>query len=181
MPLRTTSPYVSIATVEKTQGLHGELVIRYDTRLPFVLSEGNEVWFLPPSIKGPNNALLLSHDDGYPCSRVRFEGIDSIQAASELVGRKVLVRRSDAATDGLGFDPDEFIGRSVVCCDHGPLGLIEEIIQTPANAIWCVQGPFGEVLIPVIDQVVMDEPADVAEPIQVKLIKGLIDPRMLED
>ena len=38
---------------------------------------------------------------------------------------------------------------------RGVLGTIVEVIVTGANDVWVVEGRFGEILIPVIDDVVM--------------------------
>ena len=40
--------------------------------------------------------------------------------------------------------------------------------------MWTVEGPFGEVLIPVVDEVVLDIPEDPSQPISVRLPYGLI-------
>ena len=47
-------------------------------------------------------------------------------------------------------------------------------METPANDVWVVDGgPFGEVLLPVIEQVVREVPEE--GPIAVRVLPGLID------
>ena len=40
--------------------------------------------------------------------------------------------------------------------DGRPLGRLQEVIHTPANDVWAVQGPQGEVLIPALQDVVAE-------------------------
>jgi 16S rRNA processing protein RimM len=56
---------------------------------------------------------------------------------------------------------------------HGDLGMIEDLIVTGANDVWVVSGPYGEVLIPVIDDVVLAVDHD-AGSISVRLLPGLL-------
>ena len=54
------------------------------------------------------------------------------------------------------------------------LGTIVEIMSAPANDVWVVEGNrYGEVLIPVIEQVVLDLPDQGT--ISVRVMDGLID------
>ena len=43
----------------------------------------------------------------------------------------------------------------------------------PANDVWVIDGPFGEVLVPVVDEVVVEVPD--AGPIIVSVPSGLVD------
>ena len=52
-------------------------------------------------------------------------------------------------------------------------GIIVEVIVTGANDVWVVQGPFGEILIPVIDDVVLGVSEDDGV-IVVRLLDGLM-------
>ena len=66
------------------------------------------------------------------------------------------------------------MGREVVDERFGSLGTIVEIMSTPANDVWVVEGDrYGEVLIPVIEQVVLDLPD--TGTICVHVMDGLID------
>ena len=60
---------------------------------------------------------------------------------------------------------------SVVDEARGVLGEIVEVIVTGANDVWVVDGPFGEVLLPVIDDVVLDVDEE-ARTAQVRLLAG---------
>lgn len=173
MSPRERSAYTAYATVVKTQGLRGEVVVSSDHGLPLSYMEGCEVRFVPPSLEGANRASVRSVDEDSRGALVSFEGFDSVDDASKLVGRVVLVRLEDLPQETVGNDGLE--GRRVVCAVWGDIGVIEEEMFLPANDVWVVRGPYGEVLVPVIDQVVFDIPEDVAEPVRVKLLPGLIE------
>ena len=57
---------------------------------------------------------------------------------------------------------------------RGSLGRIVEVMETPANDVWVIDGgPYGEVLIPVVPHVVSAIPQD--GPILVQIMDGLIN------
>jgi len=62
----------------------------------------------------------------------------------------------------------------VIDDERGLIGTVDDVIITGANDVWIVDGPFGEVLIPVIEDVVheIDEDAMTA---RVTLLPGLIE------
>ena len=60
----------------------------------------------------------------------------------------------------------------------GSVGPSVELLQLAANDVWRVDGgPYGEVLVPVIDDVVVEIPEssdDPAAPVVVRLMPGLL-------
>jgi 16S rRNA processing protein RimM len=165
--------YRNVATVVRTHGTRGEVVVRSLTDLPFSVPEGAEVFFNPPSLHGIHRAHVASVQQGYPDSRISLEGVDDIAEVSDLVGKTVLAHRSDLPPDE---GRDRLVGRAVHCVERGDLGVIDEVFSAgSANLVWTVHGPYGEVLVPVIDEVVLDIPADEESPIEVHLPHGLLD------
>ena len=105
---------------------------------------------------------------------IRLEGIASLESAEAFIGCEVLISRADLRE----LPEDEFYwfqleGLRVDDCQQGDLGKIIEIFTTPAHDILVVQGPRGEVLIPVVDAFILkiDEEAKV---IHVDLPEGLV-------
>ena len=105
---------------------------------------------------------------------IRLEGISSLESAEAFIGCEVLISRADLRE----LPEDEFYwfqleGLRVDDCQQGDLGKIIEIFTTPAHDILVVQGPRGEVLIPVVDAFILkiDEEAKV---IHVDLPEGLV-------
>ena len=120
----------------------------------------------PPALKRDRFCTVVSVTDTGDGDLVSFEGIDDLTAAEGITGCYVLANRDEAYTD--------LMGREVIDERFGSLGTIVEIMSTPANDVWVVEGDrYGEVLIPVIEQVVLDLPD--TGTISVHVMDGLID------
>lgn len=166
--------FVVVANVAKTHGLKGEVSVAPATGTPFDSLIGAQVWFTPPPL-GVRSSAIVDVRPGPKGPLVLFDGIDSISSAQGLVGTQVLVAR-ESLPEGWGDEvEDEGVeGYSVVDVTRGVLGEIVETIITGANDVWVVEGPYGEVLIPVIDDVVICVDEDEAT-IEVRLLDGLLD------
>lgn len=62
--------------------------------------------------------------------------------------------------------------------DQRYLGRVTEIMETKANDVLIVQGPYGEILLPETEEVIVDIDIE-AERITVNLLSGLIDQSVL--
>jgi 16S rRNA processing protein RimM len=71
----------------------------------------------------------------------------------------------------LGEEGGSAVGLRVTDVARGPLGVIVEERAGAAQTLWVVDGPFGEILIPAVDEFVhaRDEAA-----VQVSLPEGLL-------
>lgn len=105
---------------------------------------------------------------------LRLVEIESVESAEELVGSKVQMR-----LDELPELPDgeyylhEIQGFTVIDRRCGDIGSLDDMFTTAAHGIYEVNGPFGEVLIPVVDAFILE--VDIkAKRIQVDLPDGLI-------
>lgn len=170
----TPSPFVPLARVVKTHGLKGEVSVAPATDLPFVLPEGLEVWFVPPPA-GVRTGRIESVRPGPKGPLVKIIGVDGISAAEHLCGREMLARADDIPVTWTLPEEEEFdpVGMSVVDVTRGAIGEITEVIITGANDVWVVHGHLGEVLLPVIDDVVLDIDED-SGVIEVRLLLGLL-------
>lgn len=142
--------------------------------LPLLLTCGMEVALTPPALTRDRFCTVEEVADDGATARVRFSGIDSIDAAEGITGCHVLARRDDLDLGPLMASVDELIGRAVNDARYGALGCIQSVWETPANDVWVVDGErWGEVLIPVIAEVVPEIPE--TGPIAVAVMDGLID------
>lgn len=161
-----------IARVEKTHGRHGEVVTVPVRGLPSLVHEGLTVAVVPPALKGSRwHQVLSCADDGRSGSLVALSGVCDLTAAESLVGRFLLARESDLPEDLALHDAARLIGRTVRDATTGGSGVIEEVLSGPANDVWVVRGELGELLLPVVDQVVSSVPDD--GPIEVCAPAGL--------
>ncbi len=143
------------------------------TGLPFVIHEGLHVWLTPPP-PGVRDGVIQSVRSGPKGPLVKISGIDDIDSASRTRGCALVARPADlpeledieVADDPVGLELHTDTGEF--------LGMVVEVIETGANDVWIVQGgDFGQVLLPVIDDVVLqiDEEARTA---LVHLLPGLV-------
>ena len=168
------APYVPLGRVVKTHGLKGEVSVAPAADLPFVLPEGLEVWFVPPP-SGARSGRVENVRRGPKGPLVKVSGIDDITAAHRLIGSQMIARADELPAIWSEEPEVEFTAEGLIVTDvaHGLLGEVVEVIVTGANDVWVVEGPLGEVLLPVIDQVVLeiDEEAMTA---RVELLEGLL-------
>ncbi len=146
--------HVVIGRIVKTQGVGGEVKVKPLTDHPprFKLLEsvllerrGAETLRLRisrVSLRGPFVYL-------------RFEGIDSREAATSLVGGLLMVGREEV----LPLEADRFYGFElqgfrVKTTDGREVGRVRDVLDLPANPVFVVEKGEQEVLIPVIRDVV---------------------------
>lgn len=140
--------------------------------LPFLLDEHMSVALTPPALDRDRFCRVESvRDDGRNWF-VRFSGIETIDAAERVRGCYVLAPADALDLGAFDIAWDDLIGRSVLDERYGALGTICAVLETPANDIWQIEGAYGEVLVPVIEQVVCDIP-DTGD-IVVHIMDGLI-------
>jgi len=169
-----TDAFVPVGRVVRLHGLKGDIVVRPAGDVPFPLSEGTGVWFVPPPMEGPRQGTVQQVRTTSKGQIVHVAGFDSSEAARSLVGKTVSVRWSDAP-EGWDDEEPDLLGVLVVDDERGELGTIADVIVTGANDVWVVRGDrYGEVLIPVIDDVVIDLD-DTTDTIRVRLLPGLIE------
>jgi 16S rRNA processing protein RimM len=165
------APFVEIARVIKAHGLKGELSVAPLVGDVFPLEVGTQVWFVPPPAS-VRTGRVSGVRPGPKGPLVAVDTVTSIEMASKLGGTRMVVRPEDAPT---AYTIEEFdeVGLEVVDESRGSLGEVIEVIETGANDVWVVNGPFGEVLLPVIDDVVLsiDETSRTAH---VRLLEGLL-------
>lgn len=166
------APYRRLGRIVKAHGTNGEVAVESTGDLAFVSRAGADVWIVPPLESGAFARQIESVRRGPKHSLVRIVGMDTAAEAHEAVGRWLLVGGEEALT---AEEPDEFLGLRVWDRERGELGVVTDVIVTGANDVLVVEGErYGQVLIPVIDDVIVD--VDLAGgAVNVTLLDGLID------
>lgn len=163
--------YELVARIGKARGLEGEVTATTAGDLPFSVYAGLRVHVVPPTLYGRRELVVSAVEDGPGSTyRLRFEGVDDIGTAEQLAGRFLLAAAHDLDVSS-GFAE---LGRRVVDERHGDLGEIAGVIETVAHDVWVVNGAYGEVLIPVIDEVIISWPDDADQPIRTAVMDGLV-------
>ena len=147
--------YRTIARIGGTHGRNGEVVADAVHGLSPYLREGLRVWLVPPRLRGPRTLAVTGVAAQGARLRLSLSGVTDLDAASHLVGRSLLACEDDLPDD-LGWDDlSAVMGSEVVDEAYGVVGTIEDVLETPANDLWSVRGPYGEVLVPVVEEIVM--------------------------
>jgi 16S rRNA processing protein RimM len=142
---------VVIGRALKPFGVKGELKVFPYTESSYAFERSSFLTFEDVSYRVRN---VRSHRGTVVVS---LEGIDSPEAAAELRGRLVRTAESNLPPkEENEYYWLELIGMKVRTLDGLDLGAVTEIIATGANDVLCVQGPRGEVLLPMIDEVIVD-------------------------
>ena len=168
--------WMDVAVLARTRNMKGRLVVRGTAGLPFLLEEGDEVAFVPPQTDVARRATVAEVrliDER--SAEVLFDGVDG-DAARALVGCHCLVRRSEIDVAAIEAEPALWDGWSVVDVEAGLLGDVTGVIDDPGQSLLEVRRAdgSGDVLIPAVDEIVLDVDAD-ARIVRVDLPAGLLD------
>lgn len=140
--------------------------------LPLHVLEGLTVYVVPPAAT-VRETTVTGVRPGPKGPLLELAGIGDIAAARSLSGTTLLVAAGDLPE---GFDEADLdpVGLEVIDDERGSLGTVCDVIVTGANDVWVIEGPLGQILLPVIDDVVrsVDEDTRIAS---VTLLPGLID------
>ena len=101
----------------------------------------------------------------------KLKGVDDINAAMPLKGREVKVLKSDAKLPAGKFFLQDIIGAKVVDENEQEIGILTEIMETPASMIYVVKG-LQEHLIPAVPEFIISSDAE-AGIVKVRLIEGM--------
>jgi 16S rRNA processing protein RimM len=185
MPRKSDSPspqYLILGEVLRPHGVRGEVRVRLMTAYPERLSAIETLYLGRDPMQATAAAYRMEairiHQG---VALLKLKGIDDRDQAERL--RKLYIMAS--LDNAVPLEDDEFyfyelIGMTVQTDNGKTLGTISEILETGANEVYIVDSPqFGEVLIPVIDDVVLKIDPD-AGLIVVKLPEGLL-PGTAED
>jgi len=143
--------WIPVGRVTRTHGLKGELkffpadqddlVVQKDQQIRL-----GETTFKIKSVRGVKSPFI-----------VKFEGVDSIEAAQSLSGQEVLVAKEDFESLPEGeYYRFEIEGLKAFDDAGKYYGVIEEIIATGSNDVYVVRGDGKEWLVPMIDSVVQN-------------------------
>jgi len=156
-----------------THGLRGDLKVRPLSGDPAPLLSATEVFLrLPDGQITKVVPLRQSLHKGMVL--LKFSGYESLTAVEGFKGCRVLLDRHLLPE----LDQDEFYwhqieGASVVDLEHGEIGQLKSMFTTAAHDTWVVEGQFGEVMIPVVAEFIVNISAE-NKLIEVDLPSGLI-------
>ncbi|NIQ94406.1 MAG: 16S rRNA processing protein RimM [Desulfuromonadales bacterium] len=162
-----------VGVVTGTHGLRGDLKVRPLTEESESLLFAREI-FLGREGRDAEEYVPVRATRHKGHVLLRLKGLEQISKVEGLVGSQVFMRLSDLPE----LPEDEFYwfqmeGARVVDRRCGDIGEVVEVFTTAAHDILEVQGPYGEVLIPVVDEMIVEIDFDERR-LQVDLPDGLV-------
>jgi 16S rRNA processing protein RimM len=145
-----------LGVVTGTHGLRGDLKVRPLADDPSALLAAHEVY-----LRDRQGKLTVCRVVAVKAHKaivlLRLQGLENIDAVQPMVGCEVLMPRGElpALTDD-EFYWFELEGLSVVDRRCGDLGVLEEMFSTAAHDIYVVRGRYGEVLIPAVEEFIVE-------------------------
>ena len=158
--------FIEAGRIVNTHGVQGEVKI--------------EVWLDSPKFfksfkrlytAGGQELKVLSARTHKDFVIAKLEGVEDVNAAMALKNKVLSIRRSDAALPHGAFFLQDILGARVVDEDGNEIGVLEDVMETPASNIYVVKGA-AEHLIPAVPEFVKKTDAE-AGVITVHLIEGM--------
>ena len=157
---------IEAGRIVNTHGVQGEVKI--------------EVWLDSPQFLKSFKRLYLGAEQELRVVSARvhkgfviahLDGVDDVNAAMTLKNKTISVRREDARLPKGAFFLQDIIGARVVDEDGREVGVLEDVLETPASNIYVVKGE-REHLIPAVPEFIKKTDAD-AGVVTVHLIGGM--------
>lgn len=163
--------YLAVGRITRPHGVRGELRVEVLTDYPEHIADLQRLYIgkqhRPYKVLGVRfhqDAMLLT-----------LEGCEDRDTADALRGSLVEI----AVENAVPLEEDEYyhfqvVGMQVETDEGAVLGEVVDVLTAPgANDVFVIYGPQGEILIPVIEDVILDFDTD-ANRIHVHLIPGLL-------
>ncbi len=158
--------FIEAGRIVNTHGVQGEVKI--------------EVWLDSPKFfksfkrlytAGGQELKVLSARTHKDFVIAKLEGVEDVNAAMALKNKVLSIRRSDAALPHGAFFLQDILGAKVVDEDGNEIGVLQDVMETPASNIYMVRGE-TEHLIPAVPEFIKKTDAE-AGVITVHLIEGM--------
>ncbi len=169
--MRKLKQYIHQGRITNIHGVRGEVRMEVwcDDMADFV-----KIKTLYLDQDGKNEFKVMSYRPAAKYIIAMIEGVNSPEEAVKYKGKDFYVHRSNLnIPDGRCLTAD-IIGLDIIDADNGrKYGVVEDIIFNPANEIYVVSTPCGQVLMPAVEQFVTK--IDVLDAVYVRPIEGMFD------
>lgn len=158
------SQYRRIAQIIRAKGLSGEVVALSSHSLSLHIWQGLSLWLVPPEhdlVRATTVLDVQFEPAGSDALVLKLAGVDDRGTAQRLCGRYLLAAVEDCG-DFMEDDADTAVDLRVEDERLGFLGTVVEERVGFAQTLWVVQGPFGELMIPVVDEFIVRRDANLA-------------------
>ncbi|HML20785.1 MAG TPA: ribosome maturation factor RimM [Aggregatilinea sp.] len=175
-PTHDEPPFLLLGRVLRPHGIRGELRVEVLTAYPERIMPEDHVYLGlnpadPESVVEYEIAGARRHKQYLI---LQLEGLSDRDEAELLRDQYVMV----ALDDAVPLEEDEFylyqiIGLPVYTEDDEHLGEVVDVIETGANDVYVVRGPRGEILLPAIEECILDVDIE-GKRVTVRLMEGLL-------
>jgi 16S rRNA processing protein RimM len=147
--------YYYLGKILKTHGNKGQVIVQLDVDDPekyidlesvYLDLHGERIPFFIDSLELKHNRKAL----------IRFQDFTTIEDAESLAGLEMHLPVTELpALTGNQFYYHEIIGFRVLDQKHGDIGVIEDILDLPHQALFQVRFGEKEILVPVVDEIIL--------------------------
>lgn len=172
------SSYIVVGRVRRPHGIKGELRVEILTDYPERLERHDHFYLAYPNTPDVVERYpvqgLRPHQD---VMLVKLKGCDDRDTAEELRGMLVQIPFEDAVSLEEGeYYYFQLIGVDVETETGEWLGRVTDVLEAGAHDVYVVRGPRGEVLLPAIEDVVLELDLE-ADEMVVHLLPGMLEER----
>ncbi len=157
--------YIEAGKIVNTHGVKGEVKIQVWLDSPEFLKKFKTVYIDNKAVR------LLSGRVHKGFLIAVLDGVCDVNAAMSLKNKTVFIDRNDAKLPRGAYFLQDIIGAKVVEADGTEVGILQDILETPASNVYVVKGE-TEHLIPAVDEFILSVDAENAV-VTVKLIEGM--------
>lgn len=161
---------IKVGTILRPHGIKGEILIQFNREnperileVPYVVVENEVDVYEIESFRAHKKNYIM-----------KLSGIDHINQVERWHGRQLFV--DEWPEEALAEDEyyvEDLVGMEVIDETGRRIGQLVSVMETPANEIYLVDGPFGEVMIPAVGEFILEISLS-SRQIQVHLVEGMI-------
>jgi 16S rRNA processing protein RimM len=168
---RSAEPrFLVVGAVRAPRGLRGELRVRIETDFPERFRKGARVWIGDPPEPFVIDGARIQGDEVW----LTLEGLNDRESVEGFRGSEVLVPVEEAiALPEDAYYLHQIIGLEVWTDEGKKLGTVSDVMSLPANDVYVVNSPQGDLWLPAIADVVLDIDLE-RRRMTVHLIPGLV-------
>ncbi len=165
--------FVEIGYIQKTHGIKGELQVSWNDSLTvnpqdlesvFVEIDGIPIPFFISSLKQKN----------YENSIARFDEVDNLQSAEELVGHSLMLPANQIPEND-DLELKDLVGYTVIDTANCTIGVISGYEEFNLNSIYYITTPNGsEAIIPATDDLIIEVDVE-AKRLTMQIPEGLLN------
>ena len=164
---------VAVGRIIGVHGIRGELKVKSLTDFPERFAAGSQLFLVTPGGEVRPTKVLGSREHKGRMLII-LPGVTDRDAAEALRGSFLKIEEERLAPLPPGrFYHFQLVGLSVLTDEGEELGRVKEVIPTGGNLVLDVRGGGREVLLPFIDDVILDVDLEAAK-ITVHLLEGLL-------